>query len=198
MAQIQLKNVRLSYANIWAPVASQDEPDGPKKYSVALLFDKNDKVNGALLKQGIAEAIEKGKTTKWGGAVPKKLDKGVRDGDEKYDKDGSTILEDYEGVRYINAKASEDRAPAIVNRRAVPIKDQSEVYSGCYCNVFVDCYPYESRGNRGVAYGLLGIQKVADGEPLGSAFNIDLFDVIDDGDAQVSTSSVDDDDDDWD
>lgn len=199
MPQIQLKNVRLSYANIWSPEPPFDNPDGPKKYSAALLFSKKDKANKAALKAAIEQAKEKGKASKWGGAIPARLDNGVRDGDEKTLPDGETVLEGYEGMNYINAKANEGYQPPIVNRRAIPIADHSEVYSGCYCNVFVDVYPYASAGNKGIGFGLVGIQKVSDGEPLGSSFSIDNFDIIDDGDDQVSASSVeDDDDDDWD
>lgn len=196
MPQIQLKNVRLSYANVWSPEPPFDNPDGPKKYSSALLFPKNDKANKEALLNAINEAKEKGKGAKWGGVIPKNLDIGIRDGNDKLMPDGETVLEGYEDMKYINAKANEGYQPPIVNRRAVPITDQSEVYSGCYCNVFVDVFPYSSAGKKGVSFGLVGIQKIADGEPLGATFSINKFDVFDDGDA---VSSVDDDDnDDWD
>lgn len=198
MTQIQLKNVRLSYANIWAPEPPFDNPEGPKKYSSALIFPKTDAHNKKVLKDAIAEAKEKGKGSKWGGVIPKNLDIGIRDGDDKLMPDGATVAEGYEGMHYINTKANENYQPVIVNRRAIPITDQSEVYSGCYCNVFVDVFPYSSAGKKGISFGLVGIQKMADGEPLGASFSVSAFDVFDDGDSGAEEEDANESDDDWD
>lgn len=174
--RIQLKNVRLSYANIWHPVAPVNEPTAEPKYSVALLIDKRDKKNVGMLKKGIADAMEDGRA-KIANVNPRKLDKGIRDGDEKFvGVDEDSILDGYEGHWYINAKAGENYPPQIVDNRRRPITDESRVYSGCYANVFVELYTYNNQGNAGVGYGLLGIQKTADGDPLGSTFSSDLFD----------------------
>lgn len=174
--RIQLKNVRLSYANIWRPVAPVNEPTAEPKYSVALLIDKRDKKNVGMLKKGIADALEDGRA-KIANVNPRKLDKGIRDGDEKFvGVDEDSILDGYEGQWYINAKAGENYPPQIVDNRRRPISDESRVYSGCYANVFVELYTYNNQGNAGVGYGLLGIQKTADGDPLGSTFSSDLFD----------------------
>lgn len=177
--RIQLRNVRLSYANIWHPVAPVNEPTAEPKYSVALLIDKRDKKNVAMLKKAIADAMEDGRA-KIANVNPRKLDKGIRDGDEKFvGVDEDSILEGYEGHWYINAKAGENYPPQIVDNRRRPITDESRVYSGCYANVFVELYAYNSQGNAGVGYGLLGIQKTGDGDPLGSTFSADLFDEFD-------------------
>lgn len=177
--RIQLKNVRLSYANIWRAVTPPDEPDAEPKFSVALLIDKRDKKNVVKLKKAIAEATEDGKA-KIGHINPKKFDKGIRNGDEKFVKgDENTILDGYEGMWYINPKAGETHPPQIVDNRRRPITDESKVYSGCYANVFVELFAYNNRGNTGIGFGLLGIQKTADGDPLGSTFSADLFDEFD-------------------
>lgn len=176
--RLQLRNVRLSYANIWKAVTPQNDPGAEPKFSVALLIDKDDKRNLKALKAKIAEAMEDGKS-KLGRINMKKFDKGVRDGDEKLLDDEETVTDGYENVWYINAKAGENYPPQIVDNRRRPIKDESKVYSGCYANVFVDLYAYSSNGNQGIGFGLLGIQKVADGEPLGSSFSSDLFDEFD-------------------
>lgn len=55
----------------------------------------------------------------------------------------------------------------IVTDSYIHIIDQSEVYSGCYCNVSVTFYGYNSNGNRGIAAGLGNVQFVKDGEALG-------------------------------
>ncbi len=53
------------------------------------------------------------------------------------------------------------------------------VYSGCYCNVSVNFYPFNANGNRGVAAGLSNIQFVKDGERLsGRASEESEFDAL--------------------
>ena len=60
------------------------------------------------------------------------------------------------------------------------ILDQSEVYSGCYGRVSITFYAYNSNGNKGVAAGLGNVQKLKDGEPLGSRANAkDEFEAVD-------------------
>ena len=58
-------------------------------------------------------------------------------------------------------------APLIVDENKQAIIDQSEVYSGCYARASITFYAYNTAGNRGIGCGLNGIQKLADGEPLG-------------------------------
>jgi len=177
--KIQLRNVRLSYANIWKAVTPANDPKAEPKFSTALLIDKRDKKNIGLLSKAIKEATEEGKG-KLGRINPKKFDKGIRDGDDKFiGDDEDSILDGYEGVWYINAKAGENYPPQIVDNRRRPITDESKVYSGCYANVFVELFAYNSQGNQGIGFGLLGIQKTADGDPLGSTFSSDMFDEFD-------------------
>ena len=59
--------------------------------------------------------------------------------------------------------------------------DRSEVYSGCYANVSVNFFGYNTNGNAGIGAGLGNIQKIKDGEPLGGFSNPeDDFEVLDD------------------
>lgn len=179
MVRIQLKNVRLSYANIWKAISPANDTTAEPKFSVALLMDKRDQKNVKMLQQAINETIEAGRG-KLGNVNPRKLDKGVRDGDEKFvNETDDTILDGYEGHWYINAKAGENHPPQIVDNRRRPITEESKVYSGCFANVFIETYAYKNQGNAGVGFGLLGIQKTSDGEPLGSTFSSDLFDEFD-------------------
>ena len=76
--------------------------------------------------------------------------------------------------------ANSKQAPQVVDRNVQPILDQSELYSGCYIRASVTFYAYNSNGNKGIAAGLGNIQKVRDGEPLGSRMNAkDEFDAVD-------------------
>ena len=71
----------------------------------------------------------------------------------------------------------------MVDRKVQPILDQSEVYSGCYGQISVTFYGFNTNGNRGIAAGLGNIQKLRDGEPLGGRVNAEEeFETYDDDD----------------
>ena len=149
---------RLSYAHLWEP----DSINGSEpKYSVSCIIDKNDKETIAKIKKAIEVAKDEGKG-KWGGKIPANLKTPLRDGDIDRPED-----EAYADSMFLNANGKQ--APQIVDRQVQPILDQSEVYSGCY-----------GRGSKGVAAGLGNVQKLRDGEPLGSRANArDEFEAVD-------------------
>ena len=150
---------RLSYAHLWEP----DSINGSEpKYSVSCIIDKNDKETIAKIKKAIEVAKDEGKG-KWGGKIP--------DIDRPED-------EAYQNGMFLNANSKQ--APQIVDRQVQPILDQSEVYSGCYGRVSITFYAYNSNGNKGIAAGLGNVQKLRDGEPLGSRANAkDEFEAVD-------------------
>lgn len=173
--RVTLKNVRLSYANIWKPRPTQS---GDLKYSVSLIFSKTDKGNLAKIKSAIEAAKQAGKSklANSKGVIPSSIKMPLRDGDERDD-------EAYEGCYFINANSNEAHPPKIVDRHVDPIMDQDEVYSGCYANVSVNFYAFDTSGNKGIACGLGNIQKVRDGERLagGGASADSDFDDLGDG-----------------
>ena len=60
---------------------------------------------------------------------------------------------------------------------------RQEVYSGCYGQISVTFYGFNTNGNRGIAAGLGNIQKLRDGEPLGGKANAaEEFETYDDDD----------------
>ena len=67
---------------------------------------------------------------------------------------------------FINANSS--TAPGIVDADCNPILDRSEVYSGVYGLASINMYAFNSNGNKGIACGLNNLQKIRDGEPMGS------------------------------
>ncbi len=159
---------RFSYAHIFEP----DSINGSEpKYSVSCIIDKNDTETIAKIKKAVETAKEEGKG-KWGGKIPANLKLPLRDGDIDRPDD-----EAYVGSYFLNANSRQ--APQVVDNRVQPILDQSEVYSGCYGRVSVTFYAYNSNGNKGVAAGLGNVQKLRDGEPLGSRVNAaDEFDAV--------------------
>ena len=159
---------RLSYAHIWEP----DSVNGSEpKYSVSCIIDKDDKDTIAKIQKAIELAKEEGKG-KWGGKIPANLKTPLRDGDIDRPED-----EAYAGCMFLNANSRQ--APQVVDKKVQPVLDQSEVYSGCYGRVSVTFYAYNSNGKKGVAAGLGNIQKLKDGEPLGSRVSAkDEFDAV--------------------
>ena len=49
-----------------------------------------------------------------------------------------------------------------------PIMETSELYSGIYGRASITLYAFNNNGNKGIACGLNNLQKIRDGEPLGS------------------------------
>lgn len=150
--------VRLSYANVWEPVSTND---GTPKYSVSLIIPKSDQKTIDAINAAVDAAIKDG-AAKFSGKIPNKaaLKLPLRDGDAERDDEA------YKGAYFVNANST--TAPQIVDRSVQPILDRAEVYSGCYARVSVNFYAFNTNGNRGIACGLGNIQKVRDGEPLGS------------------------------
>jgi hypothetical protein len=154
--------VRLSYANVWEPKSING---GTEKYSVSLIIPKSDTKTIAAINAAVDAAIEEGKG-KFGGKIPNKaaLKLPLRDGDIDRPDD-----EAYANSYFVNANST--TAPQIVNRQLEPILDRSEVYSGVYARVSINFYAFNSNGNKGIACGLGNIQKIRDGETLGSRSN---------------------------
>ncbi len=166
-------NTRLSYFHGWEPVSING---GAEQYSVSVLIPTDDTATVNAVNAAIDAAIEEG-IAKFGGKKPNKaaIKLPLRDGDVERDDEA------YKGHWFINANST--TAPQIVDRVVRPILDKNEVYSGCYARVSLNFYAFNSNGNKGVACGLGNIQKVRDGEPLGSRTNAsDDFATLDDDD----------------
>ena len=153
------KRTRLSYAHIFEP---QTFEGGASKYSVSLLIPKDDKETLNKIHAAIQAAYEKGESRlKGNGRTTPALSaigSPLNDGDKKGD-------EVYAGCYYINAK--NDEKPKVFDQNGNEVMDRSEVYSGCYAKVKISFFAYNHTGNKGIACSLQGLQKVADGEPLG-------------------------------
>ena len=163
---------RFSYLHCWEPDSVNG---GDPKYSVSAIVPKSDTKTVAAIKAAIEQA-KKDSVSKWGGKVPANLKLPLRDGDLDRPED-----EAYKGCYFFNANSRQ--APQVVDAKVKPILDQSEVYSGCYGNISVTFYGYNSNGNRGIAAGLGNIQKIKDGESLGGRVSAtEEFGTVDDED----------------
>ena len=158
--------VRLSYAHIFKPQSMNAGDE--EKYSCAVLVPKDDTETLRKIKMAVDAAKEQGRS-KWSGKIPANLHTPLRDGDEDRPDD-----ENYAGHYFFNAssKTKPEVAKPIGKgadgkMKFPEISDSTEVYSGCYARVRINFYPYDAKGNRGVAAGLNSVVKIQDGEFLG-------------------------------
>ena len=148
--------VRFSYANVFQPKAAVE--GGVPKYSVSIIIPKSDKETVAKLQKAFDDC-KASNAAFFGGAVPKNLKGGLRDGDEE--KDDPAYANSY----FINANSA--KRPAVIDADRNLIMDPNEFYSGCYGRVSVTFYPYNAQGSKGIACGLNNLMKLEDGEKLG-------------------------------
>ncbi len=134
------------------------------EYSVIAVFPKGTDMSKLFA------AAEQAMIAKFGpdkGKWPKNARNPFRKGEEKEDEETSKkfIPAPYEaGGYWINLKS--EKKPGVVNQNVQPILEASEIYSGVKLIAQIRAYGYSQMGNSGVSFGLMNIQKVADGEPI--------------------------------
>lgn len=162
MKVITGKDTRWSYANVWEPKSING---GVPKFSVSLIIPKSDKKTIEAIKKAIEAAYKEGEAKLKGNSrsVPplESIKTPLRDGDTERPDD-----EAYANSFFLNANSTTQ--PGIVDANVQPILTRSEVYSGVYGRASINFYAFNSNGNRGIACGLNNLQKIRDGEPLGS------------------------------
>jgi hypothetical protein len=102
--------------------------------------------------------------------LPPNIKRGLRKGEEKGDMEGY-------GPGTMFANLTTKIRPGVVSSakgpdgKPLPIGPEEgnadEIYPGCYCRATVTVYSYNNKG-KGVALGLMNIQKVKDGDRLDS------------------------------
>lgn len=156
---------RLSYVHLNQPYAHQG--GGEAKFSVTVLVPKTDTKTRAAIDAAIAAATQLGIQKQWNGAKPPVIATPIYDGDGLR-PNGEAFGPECKGHWVFTASSKADRRPRVVDSAIQDILDPSELYSGIYGRVGVDAYPYNVSGKRGIAFGLTNVQKLMDGEPLGS------------------------------
>jgi hypothetical protein len=160
---------RLSYSHIHE--AHSSKPEKPKKFSTAFLWPKSDTVATARIQKAVDAAMNAGITAKWGGKKPGKLKLPIRDGDDPAEEKEDDPA--YAGMYFLNA--SSNNKPGIVEKGKswtkenpcfLEITDKQKVYSGCYCVLDINFFPFDVDGSKGVAGGLNNVLFIRDGEAL--------------------------------
>ena len=175
IGEVLLKNVRLSFADIYKAAKERKDPKTGEmiqgKFKANGLMEKDTPDTNANMKK-LKKASEEVKKAKWGEKVPKLKANQVclRDGNEE-DWDG------YEGCWYISA--SNQTPPVLITRRKdrdgkwIPAKP-GEIYSGCYVNLLVRLWAQDhpEYGKR-LNASLEAVQFVEHGEPFSGGGPID-------------------------
>ena len=159
--------VRFSFVNVFEAKAFGEGQE--PKYSVMLLIPKSDIGTVNRIKAAIDAAAQKGLSTKFGGRLPAILKTTFKDADKDMDQDGMIFADkwDYTAGHYI-INVSTKNQPQVVDANLNPIINPTEVYSGCYGRASINFFAYNNNGNKGISAGLNNLQKLEDGEPLGS------------------------------
>ncbi len=175
MAHVITPTFRVSYPNVLQP--RLNTLNNKMEYSLVALFKKGESLKVLELEilravkekfgetatitktpQGLYACIPApGKT-----AIPFK-NWPLRDQGER-SKDGVLPTGYEEGAVFMNLKSKQQ--PGLVDKNKADIIDPAQFYAGCYARAAVNAYYYDQAGNKGVAFGLGAIQKVADGESL--------------------------------
>lgn len=166
---ITLGEVRLSYCNLFQPRAQQ--PGQEPKFSVTVLVPKSNTQAKAAMDAAVSAAIEQGVSKCWNGVRPPMPSICIHDGDGTRPSDGMPFGDECKGHWVFTASCKADRVPFIVDANVQPVMQQSEIYSGIYGRVNVSFFPYANSGKKGIGCGLNGVQKLRDGEPLGSSIS---------------------------
>lgn len=186
MGRILLKNVRLSFPDLWKPGAPpKDNPTAPGKYGAQLIFAPDSPAGQVAQAEYLRVAKEE-----WGPNAQTVLaefgknQKCLRRGDSNLDKAGQ-VREGYAGMLFISARNKQ--RPAIIARnfhngkpvyltedgqcmqdnRVVQVPFAVKVpYGGCFVNATVDIYSSKKNAG-GIFASLIGVQFHEDGEAFG-------------------------------
>ena len=199
---VKLKDVRLSFPNLWVPKAHPSKPEA-LRFDASFLVEPGS-ANDKLIQGAILEAA----TEKLGKKAAAFLNS-VKGNNMKYCYTQGD-LKNYNGYAGMLVLASHRRAqdgpPLVIHNYHVPLSEQLEgrkytepsdpsgprflkltaedgkPYAGCYVNASVDIYVQDDI-NGGVRCGLKGVQFARDGDAFSgsAAAKPDDFEAIEDG-----------------
>ena len=156
---------RASYAHLFEKTSVNG---GNPHYSCSFLIRKDDTKSVNAVKAAIKAAYDEGINTLKGTAKTapsfESLKSPLRDGDQEFPD-----RPEYKGCYFINAN-NYNRKPTVIDSEFKPIDDPEEVYSGMYCKAHCNAYAFNRGVNKGIAFGLEHVMKVADGERLGGSY----------------------------
>lgn len=151
---ITLKNVRLSFPQIWTPKAYM-EGQTPK-FSANFLLDKEADLDQI---KAFKEAIKEAAATGFNGNIPKGIKTCLGDGEEK-------AYDGYENAMFVSC--SSRQRPVVIDRDRTPlVEEDGRPYAGCYVNAAVSLWVQNNQWGKRVNCNLNAIQFVKDGDSFG-------------------------------
>lgn len=156
--------VRFSFCQLFEPKSTDG---GAPKYSVQLIIPKSDASTLGQIKAAMNEAAENFRKKNGAASLPAAFAHPLHDGDG-LKPSGDPYGPECKGCMVMSVSCGEAQPPVIVDAFGNRITDPGEVYSGCFGRASVNFYGYNNR-KKGVGAGLLAIQKLHDGDPLGGA-----------------------------
>jgi hypothetical protein len=177
------KLVRFSFLHVHK--AHLNSESNKEEYSVQLLIPKTNTEDVKGLKDAVAACL-KAEFTDQKKKVPPGAWICLRDGDTDTKTNGDSYGDAAKGHYVLNAKADLDHKPKVVGTVKIDGEPQpigpEEIKSGDWGRVAVNLYGY-SKGKGGVGCGLDVLQRVQEGEALGSSVSAkDAFGEYDDED----------------
>lgn len=167
MAKVLLKNVRLSFPDLWQPGTPPAGSTSGPKYGGQFIFAPDSDAAKVAQAEFLRVATEKfGKNAPAILAELPKDKKCLRRGDGNLDKAGE-VRNGYAGMLYITARNKV--RPVVVDRNKAPLTEaDGRPYGGCYINVALDIYAHDKPGlGKRVDATLLSVQFVSEGEAFG-------------------------------
>lgn len=179
MSVITLKNVRLSFPQIWTPKAYMEGQTA--KFSANFLLDKEaDKDQISNFKKEIKKAA----TVAFNGDIPKGLKTCLGDGVEK-------AYDGYENAMFVSC--STRQRPVIIDRdKSQLVEEDERPYAGAYVNAAVSLWVQNNQFGKRVNCNLQAIQFVKDGDTFGGG-GVKVDSMFDDISAEQAADADDDD-----
>ena len=174
MTTVILKNVRLSFPDLFKPGKPMNEGD-VAKYGCQSIIDIGSEAETAAKNAMMAEA-QAVFGANWKAIVGsmEKTKKCLRSGNDNLDKEGN-IRDGYEGKMYLVARNK--AKPALVGGKNADgsfqhlTEEDGKPYGGCYANVKVDIRAMKAKEKipNQIYASLLAVQFVRDGDAFGAA-----------------------------
>ena len=184
---------RLSYAQSLFKARTQ-EGSTTAKFGCTLIFPKSYR---PTLEKIVAKVI----TDQWGPTGMDRAKKGLikipflaGDGKEAHSKKTGELNPGLgPDVFFIRPTANEDRPPRVWWKDPNKQETEDTVYSGCHGKAILNAFAWSAASGDGVSFGILGFQKLQEGERLGGSGGVDTEKfhetIADEGPAPETTKS---------
>lgn len=176
MAKVVLRDVRLSFPDLWEAVQYQGQ--GPFNYRASFLMDPN-----SDSKKKIDAAIKEVAAEKWGAKAGAILPGILANPQKCCFIDGD--LKEYNGYAgnwALTATRGQDAGrPRIVDRnpKVDLLASDGKIYAGCYVNATVELWAQDNSFGKAIRATLVNVQYVKDGQSFGGATPASVDDLDD-------------------